>query len=370
MNKKEERLTVLYENTPCYDILLTDSYKQLCEELVLLECKERKICIVTDSTVGSIYATLVKKQIESYAKEVHVFTFAAGEVNKNLNTVSELYEYLIKFSFDRNDVLIALGGGVVGDLTGFAAATYLRGVRFIQMPTSLLSMVDSSIGGKTGVDFQAYKNMVGAFYMPKCVYMNLNSLHTLSEKEYISGMGEIIKHGLIKDRSYYEWMKSNVSGIINKDYATLLTLIHQSCLIKKGVVERDPKEKGERALLNFGHTLGHAIEKLMGLTLFHGECVAIGMVAASYISMQRGMITNDEFDDVVNTIKSFSLPVHIKGVDPTEVLEVASRDKKMDAGKIKFVLLRSIGEAYIDTTVSQQEMLEAVNYLLSSSKCN
>lgn len=364
MEKTSEALTVNYEGQPCYNIEYHKEYQGLRSVIQDLGCQNRKICIVTDSNVGRVYSDIVKKELSESSKEVYVFTFVAGEINKNLDTVKDLYEFLIHASFDRNDLLIALGGGVVGDLTGFAAATYLRGIRFIQAPTSLLSMVDSSIGGKTGVDFNAYKNMVGAFYMPKCVYMNINSLRSLNDTQYLSGMGEIIKHGLIKDVAYYHWMKERVQEIKQKDYNTILELIRTSCLIKKAVVENDPKEKGERALLNFGHTLGHAIEKLKGLTLLHGECVALGMVAASFISMRRGMISEKEFFDIENTIKDFSLPVRITGLSVDEILDAASRDKKMDGVKIKFILLKSVGEAYIDTTVTNDEMKAALVYVL------
>lgn len=365
MGENNRRLQVKYEEKPCYDIVIEDHFKNIGKELSLLDCQERKVCIVTDSNVGHEYALILAEFLKDCVKEVIQFTFPAGEKNKNLITVNELYEHLIQASFDRNDILIALGGGVVGDLTGFTAATYLRGIRFIQVPTSLLAMVDSSIGGKTGVDFLAYKNMVGAFYMPKNVYINIETLHTLKEKEFFSGMGEIIKHGLILDKAYYHWIKNNISGIKVREPETLKQMIYQSCVIKKNVVESDPKEKGERALLNFGHTIGHAVEKLMGLTLLHGECVGIGMIAASYISFKRGYISNEEFNDVEETIESFGLPVRVKGIKPEEVIQVASKDKKMDAGKIKFILLKHIGNAYIDTTVSADEMTEAVKYLLS-----
>ena len=364
MNNMDNKITVLYENKPCYDILYRNDFKDLNTVLNDLQCKDRKVCIVTDSNVNEKYAELVLQQIVSDVKNVSIFTFPYGEVNKNLDTVHNLYEFLISKAFDRNDILVALGGGVVGDLTGFAAATYLRGIRFVQIPTTLLSMVDSSMGGKTGVDFNSYKNMVGAFYMPKCVYMNLSTLKTLQSKEYFSGMGEIIKHGLIKDANYYQWLKQHIKGIKDMDYTILCSMIKRSCEIKKEVVELDPKEQGDRALLNFGHTIGHAVEKLMDLRLLHGECVAIGMVAASYISMKRGYITTEEFSDIKKLIEDFQLPVNINELDKDEILEAITRDKKMDAGKIKFILLRSIGDAYIDTTVTRQEMVEAVDYLM------
>ena len=262
--------------------------------------RSQKICIVTDSNVAPLYARDVQDLLEKEFDTVILHTFEAGEHNKNLETVNSLYQTLIEQHFDRQDLLVALGGGVVGDLTGFAAATYLRGIDFIQVPTSLLSEVDSSIGGKTGVDFMQYKNMVGAFYQPKLVYMNLNVLKTLPKDQLISGFGEILKHGLIRNYDYFLWMNEHEKEILALDYNTLEEMVYQSCLIKRDVVERDPKEKGERALLNFGHTIGHAVEKLSDFGLSHGVCVGLGMVAASYISCQQGNLTKEQLLELLH----------------------------------------------------------------------
>lgn len=357
-------LTVNYEDKPAYNILLEPNFGKLVEAICSLGMENRKFMIITDSNVGKYYLEELRQLLLPISKAVECCTFMAGETSKNLDTVSMCYEQLIQSSFDRNDVLIALGGGVVGDLTGFVAATYLRGVRFIQVPTSLLSMVDSSIGGKTGVDFKAYKNMVGAFHQPKLVYMNLSTLMSLPEPEYYSGMGEIIKHGLIKDASYYSWLKDNNSGVDKKDYETLSEMIYRSCVIKRNVVEKDPKEQGERALLNFGHTLGHAVEKLMNLTFLHGECVCIGMAAASFLSKERGYITIEEYEDILRTITLYKQPIHSKGLLAEAVYEVSRLDKKMDGGQIRFILLNKIGGAVIDTTVSIEEMLAAIHTII------
>jgi 3-dehydroquinate synthase len=259
---------------------------------------------------------------------------------------------------------VALGGGVVGDLTGFVAATYLRGVRFLQVPTTLLSMVDSSIGGKTGVDYKAYKNMVGAFHQPKLVYMNLSVLNSLPDREYYSGMGEIIKHGLIKDAAYYSWLKENHTDISNKKYEILEEMIYRSCLVKKAVVEKDPKELGDRALLNFGHTIGHSVEKLKNFTLLHGECVCVGMAAAAFISMKRDKITLQAYEDIIETIKLFREPVNICGLSAEQIYEVTKLDKKMDSDKIRFILLQDIGNSEIDPTVTKDEMLAAIHTII------
>ena len=305
----------------------------------------------------------VEEILASCAKEVTRFVFRAGEENKNLNTVQDLYEHLILHHFERKDMLVALGGGVVGDLAGFTAATYLRGVDFVQIPTTLLSQVDSSIGGKTGVDFNCYKNMVGAFHQPKLVYMNLSALKTLTDEQFACGMGEILKHGLIKDQGYYEWTICHRQEIMERSLEVLEEMISRSCEIKRDVVEKDPTEKGDRALLNFGHTLGHAIEKLKNFSLMHGQCVALGSLAASYLSMRRGQITEAELTAIKAANIAFGLPVSVEGVTPEEVVATTRSDKKMEAGKVKFILLNSIGDACIDRSVTDQEMEDAVKYL-------
>ena len=291
-----EIITVHLDQKPIYDIVIEKDFSQLGTAFSRLNVTGRKICIVTDSNVGPLYAKAVQEVLETTGNQIFVYTFAAGEESKNLNTVQDLYEFLIENHFDRKDMLAALGGGVVGDLTGFTAATYLRGISFIQIPTSLLAQVDSSIGGKTGVDFRAYKNMVGAFHQPKLVYMNMSTLLSLDTRLFNSGFGEIIKHGLIKDAAYYRWLQNNAAKIQSKDYDALEQMIAGSCNIKREVVELDPTEQGDRALLNFGHTLGHAIEKLMNFQLYHGECVVLGMIAALNISVTRGHITQAEYD--------------------------------------------------------------------------
>lgn len=358
-----KRLRVHQNEEVIYEIVIEHSFERLLEELQPFNIKERKLCIVTDSIVGGIYAPSLLADLKKVSKQAELFTFEAGEKNKNLDTVKNLYEFLILNKFDRKDLLIALGGGVVGDLTGYAAATYLRGIDFIQLPTSLLSQVDSSIGGKTGVDFDSYKNMVGAFHQPKLVYMNIDALKTLDEREYFSGMGEILKHGLIKDDAYYGWVLEHMSEIQEKEPEVLEEMIYRSCLIKKYVVERDPKEQGERALLNFGHTLGHSIEKYMNFHLLHGECVALGAVAATYISKLRGYLKEDEFLEIRDMFVGFQLPITISNIDIDSVIQLTQSDKKMEAGALKFILLESVGNAVIDKTVTEAELKEALTYI-------
>lgn len=355
-----KRLTIHRDNNPIYDIVINNSFEDMKDEFVRLNLQGRKICIVSDSVVAPLYLDTVKNSLAEVSDCITEYVFEAGEKNKNLNIVKSLYEFLIINKFERRDILVALGGGVVGDLTGFTAATYLRGIDFIQVPTTLLAQVDSSIGGKTGVDFDSNKNMVGAFYMPRLVYINISTLNTLDERIFNSGFGEIIKHAYIKDSEYLDYIKNNTVNIMSRQPGCLEEIIYKSCVIKGNVVEKDPTEKGDRMLLNFGHTLGHAIEKLSGFALYHGECVVLGMICALYISKKRGSITDAEYESAIRLFKDFNYPMTVSGIKVNEVVDVSKNDKKMSAGKIRFVLLNAVGDAYIDYDVSEGEMLESL----------
>ena len=260
--------------------------------------------------------------------------------------------------------IVALGGGVAGDLAGFLAGTILRGVPLVQMPTTLLAQVDSSIGGKTGVDFDSYKNMVGAFHMPRLVYMNISVLKTLPAEQFTAGMGEVIKHGLIRDAGYFSWLMENHEKILALEPEACRMMITGSCMIKREVVEIDPTEQNERATLNFGHTLGHAIEKLKCLTMLHGHCVALGALAAMEICRKRGLVSQADMDAYRKAMELYGIPSHVSGLRPENVIRATKNDKKMEAGVIKFILLDGIGHAFIDRTVSEEEMKEALSVIL------
>lgn len=362
-------IAVSYEGNPCYEILLEQDFQKLKDTLQEPGYKkDRKVCIVTDSNLAKLHLKDFSDIIKSCFDYVISFSFPAGEENKTLETVQKLYQVLINKHFDRHDLLIAFGGGVVGDLTGFTAATYLRGIDFIQIPTSLLSQVDSSIGGKTGVDFLQYKNMVGAFYQPKLVYMNLSLLQTLPEDQFISGMGEILKHGLIKSSFYFYWLKEHKEEILNLEPAILEEMIFQSCLIKRDVVERDPKEKGERALLNFGHTIGHAVEKLSDFRLYHGHCVGIGIAASCFLSRELSHITEADYEMILETLNQFHLPTTVDELSAEDILDATKSDKKMQAGKIKFILIQEIGNAYIHSNLSDDQVLNGIASIRNHAK--
>ena len=358
-------LTVHQNGEPIYDIFFANDFNSLPELLAGQGIADKRVCIVTETTVAPLYLDTVKEQLKGKCKELISIIFKAGEENTNLDTVKYIYEELIKAHFDRKDMLVALGGGVTGDITGFAAATYLRGIDFIQIPTTLLSQVDSSIGGKTGVDFDSYKNMVGAFHMPKLVYINISTIRTLDNTQFISGMGEIIKHGLIKDKEYFSWMIDNAEAIKERVPDKLLHMIKVSCNIKRMVVETDPTEKGERALLNFGHTLGHAIEKYMNFTMSHGACVGIGCILAAYISYKKNCIDMNQYHSIVEAFKTFGFDLLPADIDVNEIVRYTKNDKKMVGDSIKFILLHSIGNAYIDMNVSESDMIAALNEAVS-----
>ena len=349
---------------PIYEIVFETAFEKLAEKVKQIGLEGRKVCIVMDSNTSHLYGEMVRKVLEPVSAKVISFQFPAGELHKTLDVVRDIYKELIEAHFDRKDYLAALGGGVVGDITGFAAATYLRGISFIQIPTTLLSQSDSSVGGKTGVDFDGYKNMVGAFYMPKLVYMNLETLVSLPEREYLSGMGEVIKHGIIKDKEYLYWLKENKDQVFKRDIRTLKELLFVSCNIKRVVVENDPKEKGDRALLNFGHTIGHAVEKLKDFSLLHGECVSIGINAALYLSVEKGFISKTDYIDALEVLKMYKLPITTSGIIPEEVVNATLNDKKMDSGIIKFIVANSIGDATINRKISKNNLLESAKKVI------
>jgi len=303
-----------------------------------------KVAVVTDTNVEKIYLKPCVDILKNAGYETYSYVIKSGEENKNLDTVRDIYRFLIESKFDRRSSLIALGGGVTGDITGFVAATFLRGINFIQMPTTLLAQADSSVGGKTGVDFDGYKNMVGAFYQPKFVYINVGTLKSLPERQLCSGMAEVIKHGIIANAEFFEYIDYNVNKILKLDEDVLQYMVMINCSIKGKVIEQDEKENGLRAILNFGHTIGHAIESASDFNLFHGECVSVGMVGAFKIAKQLGIVDGSLVEKVEDTLQKFGLPVKVCGLNVKEVYENMFHDKKTRKGKLLFVLPKRIGE--------------------------
>lgn len=347
-----------------YPIVWKDNFEQLSEEVAAAGLHPGKICVVADSNVAPLYLKDVAASLSGCCKKVETYVFPAGEENKNLGQVNLLYEFLIQNHFERRDLLAALGGGVTGDLTGFVAATYLRGIDFIQIPTTLLAQVDSSVGGKTGVDCDQYKNMVGAFHQPRLVYMNMTTLHSLPDEQFASGMGEVLKTGLIRDRDFYCRLRDQADIVLSKDPDVMADTVRTCCRIKASVVEEDPKDTGIRGILNFGHTLGHAVEKCMNFTMLHGQCVALGTVGAAWLSMKKGYLTSEEYEMIRSVNERYHLPVSVSGLSAEQIVRTTKSDKKMEGGRISFILLRSVGDAYIDRSLTDEDLEAAAGILI------
>jgi 3-dehydroquinate synthase len=359
-----DHLTVNLLSKPVYDITYNDSFNELSKFLSGFNASDKKALVISDSKVASLYLDAILNVMEPCCKYVTSYVFPAGESSKTLDTVRNCYEKLILEKFDRHDFIVALGGGVTGDMAGYTAATYLRGIDFIQVPTSLLADVDSSIGGKTGVDFDAYKNMVGAFHMPKLVYINRETFKTLDKDQFYSGMGEVVKSALIRDAELFELLEANKDDLFSVDRDVLMEIVYRCNLVKKAVVEEDPEEKGLRAILNFGHTIGHALEKYMEFKLLHGECVSIGCIMASYISMKKGLISRDDLDRIIAVISRFELPKLPADIDIKNIIALTKNDKKMVGNTVKFILLRSIGDGFITKEVGDEDMMDSIEFYL------
>lgn len=365
MSKNHHRLSVHKDGRPCYDIVYSTDTAVLQRELDHIGLIGRRACLITDTNVAPLYA----QQIASLFKpEPLVYAIPAGEENKNLDQIRALLRFLLENHFDRKSFLAALGGGVVGDMTGFAASIYMRGIDFIQIPTTLLAEADSSIGGKTGVDFDGYKNMIGAFKMPRLVYANVDFLKSLDGRQFASGFAEIMKSALIRDEEFYVWLIDHAVEIRDRDNEVLNEMVYRSNEIKKEVVEKDPYEQNERMLLNFGHTIGHAIEKYENFGMAHGECVALGSVAAAYISYKRGYLSWEEYYEIRDMFVPFGLPISLDSIDADAVLQLTKSDKKAVNGHVKFILLHSIGDAFIADDVSDEEIMAAIRELDFSLK--
>ena len=318
-----------------------------------------KMVVITDSNVEKQYCDTCIEALSETGAEISRHVIPAGEQSKNLDTVRDLYSSLVSLKLDRQSTLVALGGGVVGDITGFAASTFLRGVNFVQIPTSLLAQADSSIGGKTGVDFEGGKNLIGAFYQPRFVFINVNTLRTLPQRELISGLAEVIKHGLILDSDFYEYIDYNVGKIMSFDENVLQYITKMNCSIKAKVVEQDEREGGLRAVLNFGHTIGHAVESVSGFSMLHGECVSVGIAGAYRLALKMGMIDAKMAGTVENTLKKAGLPVKVQGMSAKAIYDQMFYDKKIKDGKLNFILPKGIGDV-IQCTVDNGELIREV----------
>ena len=320
-----------------------------------------KVAIVTNTTVAPLYLQQLSEALRAPGVEVISIVLEDGERFKDWATLNRIYDALLERRCDRRTTLIALGGGVIGDLAGFAAATYMRGIPFIQIPTTLLAQVDSSIGGKTGINHPLGKNMIGAFYQPRLVLADTAVLASLPPRELSAGLAEVIKHGLIRDEGFVAWLEQNVEKLLACDAGALAHAVRRCCEIKAAVVAEDERETGVRALLNFGHTFGHAIESGLGYGKWlHGEAVAAGMVMAADLSRRMGYIAQADVERVVALLKRARLPVAPPDIAPGRMLELMAVDKKAEGGKLRFVLLDRIGAASIRTEVPAALLQQAL----------
>ena len=318
--------------------------------------------VIADEYVASLFGDTILDSLGAGGIGAELITFPRGEASKNLDTVAGLASSLAQRGFDRQDGLLALGGGVTGDITGFLAASYMRGIPFVQVPTTLLAQVDSSVGGKTGVDIPEGKNLVGAFYQPRCVYIDSQVLSGLPESELLNGLAEVIKYGVIYDRTFFEFLETRRQDILALELPVLEEVIATCCAIKADVVEKDEREADLRRILNYGHTIGHAIEAASSYTLAHGSAVAIGMVAAAQLGVLKGILAADEKVRIQKLISDFGLPVEIPiELDRQEIIGYLKTDKKTVGGRVFFVLPTKIGKVTITDAVEENHILRVLN---------
>ena len=330
-----------------YDISIQSGLLNSIPKLLKDKYSDRKIALVTDHNVFKLYGQDLSKRIEDEGLFIVSIVFKAGESSKNINELSKIYNILANNSFTRSDMVIALGGGVVGDMAGLAAATFLRGLGFIQIPTTLLAMVDSSIGGKVAVDLPQGKNLIGTFYQPDAVYTDSNLLKTLSDEQFTDGMAELIKHGVINDISLFDSIINHHLGHnYNHLHQTLDKYIYNSCKIKRDIVEQDETDNGIRQLLNFGHTIGHAIEKVQNFTgMSHGEAISVGMVCITRLTENMGLTQTGEADKLKSSLNKLGLPVELPSISTHELVNAICLDKKNRSGKITIAYIEHIGSA-------------------------
>ena len=329
-------------------------------ELVLPHLGQKRVAIVTNPTVGELYLAEFSAALVASGVAVLPIVVPDGETHKNWETLNRIFDQLLTHRAERKTTLIALGGGVIGDLTGFAAACYLRGVPFIQVPTTLLAQVDSSVGGKTGINHPLGKNMIGAFYQPRLVLADMDTLATLPDRELAAGLAEVIKYGLIRDPAFFAWLEANIGRLVARDPEALAHAVRRSCEIKAEIVGADERESGVRALLNLGHTFGHAIEAGLGFgTWLHGEAVAAGSVLAARLSRSMGLVADADIARIVALFRRAKLPTEAPDLGVARYLDLMGLDKKVEHGRLRLVLLERIGSAFL-TSEFPQELLESV----------
>ena len=318
-------------------------------ELIASELPQKRVAIVTNETVAPLYLEPLSNALSQCGVAIVPIVIPDGEAHKNWQTLNRILDSLLEHRCERRTAVVALGGGVVGDVAGFAAAVYQRGVPFVQVPTTLLAQVDSAVGGKTAINHPLGKNMIGAFYQPRVVLADTDTLRTLPDREHAAGLAEVIKYGLIRDLAFFEWLEANLDRLVARDAEALAYAVEESCRNKAEIVALDEHEGGVRALLNFGHTFGHAIESGTGYgTWLHGEAVGAGMVLAARLSQRLGFIGDADVARILAILQRARIPVEPPKLGADRFIELMGHDKKVESGRVKFILLESIGSAFID----------------------
>lgn len=374
MSKQEIDILNLPLGDRSYDIFIGNNLIDGCSDSLKSVIGSSKVFIITDENVAKFHLKTLKSKLSQLAIKFHSIIIPAGEKSKSLNSLESLLNQIFEQQPERNTTLIALGGGVIGDLTGFAASILLRGVNFIQIPTTLLSQVDSSVGGKTGINNKFGKNLIGSFYQPKMVLADISILNSLSNRQFLSGYAEIVKYGLLGDVVFFNWLDANKQNILNKDNETLIYSVKKSCQAKANIVAQDESEKGTRALLNLGHTFAHAFEEATGYSdkLFHGEAVAIGMVMAFKLSEKLNLCDSKQTQIVIDHLKNMGLPTNLFDIQDNwnaqSLLDRMFQDKKVSGGKLVFILVNKIGDAFIKKDVDSNIVLEFLNDVINADK--
>ena len=332
----------------------------LDNELYSKHIKTKKIALITNEQIADLYLSEISQTLNAF--ELKILVLPEGETEKNLETVGKAVEFLSDNGIDRDSSIIAFGGGVIGDITGFVASSYMRGIKFLQVPTTLLAQVDSSVGGKTGVNISTGKNLIGAFYQPSAVIADTRYLNTLEPNRFSEGLAEVIKYGLIRDADFFAWIGKNTSRILTLEPEVMAHLIERCCQIKAEIVSEDEREGSVRAILNYGHTFGHAIESLTDYSVYtHGEAVSIGMVMAASMAERMGMLSQEDKKDITSLLESVNLPTRKPDLNRNDFLESMKRDKKVQDGEIRLILLESIGKAIISNDYPNEILMKTIS---------
>ena len=344
-----------------YDILIENGLMERLPALLKKSAWGTKYAVISDDTVAGLYGKKLVRGLGAAGVKAHLLTFKPGDASKNLAVVEKLLDEMSEFGFDRGGVVVALGGGVTGDIAGFAASVYMRGVPFVQVPTSLLAMADSSVGGKTGVNLRGGKNLVGTFYQPRTVYIDPLALKTLPQEEYLNGLSEVIKYGIIYDKHFFEYVEKNSDKILSHSPGELIHIIKRAVEIKAEIVEKDEKENDLRMILNYGHTIGHALESLSGYKIMHGQAIASGMIAVNKMAVEKGMLPASDADRINNLINRLGLTnkqadKYLTTKNADKLWTLIMHDKKAKDGIVNFVVPVEIGKTAICSTFTPKHL--------------